>query len=444
MVAEIVREYMHDERTIILAVVSAKYDVENQIVMERARTADPHGSRTLGIITKPDAVDQVMEEGFVSLARNERIHLDLGWHVLRNRTSEEQDYTFAERNRKEQKFFQQGLWASLPSSDTGIESLRSRLSWLLFAHIRKELPWVKQEIADAYEKALSEMKMLGESRSTSEEQRAYLIKISEALSQRCRAAVEGNYEDSFFAIHLNKSNMRRRLRALVQHENTAFANTMRKFGHFREITDKARDSQESDSDVESDSSLVAEKPQRVTREEAIDWVKPFVIMGRGRELEGSYNPLLIRELFLEQSKRWDDIAHQHVTRVWKRCRAFLRNTLADLAPSDVVEALWAYDLEQQINGRLEKANMELAELLADKSSVLTYNQYYLENIQKNRLKVLQRHISSASALTGIPKAGLATINASSFWELVSKISQSRMDEFACDELLDSMLVYYEA
>ncbi|QSZ34230.1 hypothetical protein DSL72_005820 [Monilinia vaccinii-corymbosi] len=51
LVHELVKSYMDSPRSIILAVVSAKNDVANQIVLKLAHAADKNGDRTLGVIT---------------------------------------------------------------------------------------------------------------------------------------------------------------------------------------------------------------------------------------------------------------------------------------------------------------------------------------------------------------------------------------------------------
>jgi GTPase SAR1 family protein len=56
LVKSIVRSYMSNPRSIILTVVSAKNDLPLQIVTNYAQNLDPHGSRTLGILTKPDTL----------------------------------------------------------------------------------------------------------------------------------------------------------------------------------------------------------------------------------------------------------------------------------------------------------------------------------------------------------------------------------------------------
>ncbi|OAA44735.1 Dynamin [Cordyceps fumosorosea ARSEF 2679] len=82
--------YMKEPRSIILAVVSAKNDYVNQIVLKLASKADPGGKRTLGVITKPDVLipGSGSERDFISLARNQEVEFRLGWHVLRNRDTE--------------------------------------------------------------------------------------------------------------------------------------------------------------------------------------------------------------------------------------------------------------------------------------------------------------------------------------------------------------------
>lgn len=86
LVSKLVRTYMSNSRSIILAVISAKNDFANQVVSSLAREFDPQGRRTLGIITKPDTLPpgSQNEAAFISLARNEQVPLQLGWHVVKN------------------------------------------------------------------------------------------------------------------------------------------------------------------------------------------------------------------------------------------------------------------------------------------------------------------------------------------------------------------------
>ena len=73
LVSELVERYIAESRTIILPIISAKNDYANQIIPDHVRRVKPDGSRTLGIITKPDDLPpgSDSEKSFVSLARNE-------------------------------------------------------------------------------------------------------------------------------------------------------------------------------------------------------------------------------------------------------------------------------------------------------------------------------------------------------------------------------------
>ncbi|KAK6441314.1 hypothetical protein LTR95_002457 [Oleoguttula sp. CCFEE 5521] len=86
---KLVEKYMLQECSIVLAVVSAKNDYANQIVLAKARKVDSEGRRTLGIITKPDTMypGSAGESSYLVLAQNQDIHFSLGWHIVRNQDS---------------------------------------------------------------------------------------------------------------------------------------------------------------------------------------------------------------------------------------------------------------------------------------------------------------------------------------------------------------------
>lgn len=72
-VRKMVYGYMERPRSIILAVVSAKNDFALQEVTEMTRELDPKGERTLGLTTKPEALDAGSDSGlFISI-----------WHKIR-------------------------------------------------------------------------------------------------------------------------------------------------------------------------------------------------------------------------------------------------------------------------------------------------------------------------------------------------------------------------
>lgn len=138
LVAEITDQYIKQSRTICLAVVSAAGDPANQSILTKVREVDSDGDRTLGIITKPDTLPSGSESeaAYIELARNHDIFFKLGWHVLKNRKFEERDFDLVERNVAEATYFRTSNFKVLPEHCVGVDTLRIRLSKLLFEHVK--------------------------------------------------------------------------------------------------------------------------------------------------------------------------------------------------------------------------------------------------------------------------------------------------------------------
>jgi GTPase SAR1 family protein len=180
LVAEITQRYISQPRTICLAVVSATNDAANQPILRKVRLVDPDGARTLGIITKPDRLPagSGSEAKFIELARNEDVYFRLGWHVLKNRNFEQGDCSLEERNLAESIYFSTSNFKSLPAENLGIDTLRIRLSRLLFEHVKLELPKLRRDLEGALDAARKNFAALGNSRADALECKAYLSQLS--------------------------------------------------------------------------------------------------------------------------------------------------------------------------------------------------------------------------------------------------------------------------
>ena len=116
---------MKEPRSIILAVVSAKSDYGNQVVLKLARVADKKGIRTLDVVTKPHTLvpDSECEAMYVSLVRNQDVEFRLGWHVSKNMGSEIGEWSLADCDIKEEESSAQGIWEELPRSLLDVDKL---------------------------------------------------------------------------------------------------------------------------------------------------------------------------------------------------------------------------------------------------------------------------------------------------------------------------------
>lgn len=196
----LVKQYMANPRSLILAVTSGRNDWSNQAVLDLCRNIDKGASRTVGIITKPDAIADHDITNWVDLAQNKRpdVYTARAWHMLRNRSPEESHLTFKERNEAEKIFFNKGKFAKLSRDGVGIDTLRTRLSKLLFQHLVQELPSVKREIDVKLHDTREQLEQMGEKRTTIPEQRTALTQMAQDINGLLRAAITGHYADGFF------------------------------------------------------------------------------------------------------------------------------------------------------------------------------------------------------------------------------------------------------
>lgn len=338
MVGQITNHYIKQPRTICLAVISATNDAANQPILQRVRSFDPQGNRTLGVITKPDRLSagSGSETKFLELARNEDVFFKLGWHVIKNRKFEERNCSMENRNHSEQSFFSTSKFNTLPKANVGIDALRVRLSHLLFEHVKNELPRLQKELECALQAAQSELKTLGTTRSTAEECRAFLTQLNMECYEICRAAVDGNYEHRHFNLVSDAAESFsasaaatvpfRRLRACVQINNSQFSETLEAKGHKYEIG--------------SHSSSKSSSPRALSRKEAMVWVGRKLQRARGTELIGNFNPQVIGELFWEQSEPWDQMARAHVEKINKGCEMFLADLVNSMTTQELKQRIW--------------------------------------------------------------------------------------------------------
>jgi GTPase SAR1 family protein len=454
LVANITDHYISQPRTICLAVVSATHDAANQPILRKVRQVDPQGDRTLGIITKPDRLPagSGSESKFLELARNEDVFFKLGWHVLKNRSYEEGSFSLAERNSSEARYFSNSNFRSLPKEKLGIDKLRTRLSLLLFEHVKQELPKLRQDLEEALREAEEELAKLGDCRSNSAECKAYLSQLSLDYYELCKAAVNGHYEGNYFYDNSDEVFSQSkipvaRLRAVVQKMNTEFYDTIRKRGHKFQIN-MADDSDTQDTILNPSD----DGPTRLSRNEALDWVRNVLVRTRGKELVGNFNPLLIGELFWEQSCGWKQFAVDHIEDVSRVCEKFLGALLDHKSPGDVKSRLWSSKIRDALKARRQAALRELDLIMEDnKTFPINYNHYYTDTVRKRReertKKLVTQSLESGVQHTTLPgyhpTHTSASIDIGTVVANITKRSDPNMEKFSCEEALDCLFAIYK-
>ncbi|KAF4334246.1 Mx2 (GTPase) [Fusarium beomiforme] len=442
IVRGMVERYMVRERSIILTVVSAKYDYVLQEVTLMASKADPSGIRTIGLITKPDTLDvgSESERFFVRLARNLESELRLGWHVLRNRSFEERNDPSARRDETEKSFFSQGLWDSVDSSDCGVAALRSKLSAILRDQILAHLPHLVQDVEDGLRDCSDRLERLGPLRNTPQEQLSYLVRVSEEYTSLMMQAVEGTYTDQFFGKRNNDSKFLRRLRAVVQNNLAGFAQNMRLNGRTYRIID---------SDCDEDNDDEVGDPLPMLRSEYVKDVAKRLKYSKGRELPGLFNPLIVSDLFVEQCEPWRKIAMQLAEDVLEAVLVTTEMIIQKITASDVTEGILKFINEKVNELKVEMIGQIDALLIAAAQHPITYNPQLTENVQKIQQARHKRKLKAVIGKTFGPSRfdrpeNKISLNPVQLMELLQEGFESDMDHFGSSLAVDYMEAYYKA
>lgn len=375
LVENLVVSYMKQRRSIILAVVSADNSFANQPVTRFARKIDPSGTRTLGLITKPDRIDQGSESEryYIELAQNGNVKLTLGWHVLRNKTHTTSDDTPEERDKRESDFFSSSAWQTLDPSQLGVEALRDRLREALWNQIRIGLPGVKSEVQSGIKDCSNKLKQLGKSRSTPREKHHYLHRINSQLSVLVRASIDGVYADCFFESYPGQPDaFERRLRANVQKILAKYAEKMRADGHALEIVE---------------SGLQPNRTSRykyMWRTDYLNVVEDLMEECRGRELPGTYNPLVVGDLFARQCKPWEAITTNLVEEIHEAAATTFNKMVSAICDQNTHSRLMKVMIQPSLHQLRKDLKAKLDELLMPHLSIhpITYNDYFTDTVQK--------------------------------------------------------------
>jgi GTPase SAR1 family protein len=439
-VESLVLSYIRNKRSVILAVISAKSDIALQKVTAFTRKVDPEGKRTMGIITKPDTLpkNSDMERSFLNLALNKRVLFRLGWHVLKNREYHERHFSLDQRRESEIKFVTSRIWATLPRSQVGIESLRPRLSTVLRDHILSQLPSLIAEASQSFKETEASLQRLGEARDTVSDQRRYLLHSSEHFSTLMGNSIDGVYFNPFFSDAMEDEGYEKRLRAVVQNRLSDFSDILEEKGMQRRIIDDAESIDSEHSQVHH-SEFVGEVQQRMRR-------------SRGRELPGTFNPLIIGDLFYLQSKPWETIVTECIDTlledVHKAILPIVRTVLDEKSSTGLLEHI--------INPSLDKIEVSLRmktdELLHPQQSghPITYNHYFTEIVQKAREEHLQKSITEKlKKFFGNKYPSRESMEYSLTFRMDSLIdalgteTEASMERFACSEAINCMQAYYK-
>jgi interferon-induced GTP-binding protein Mx1 len=75
----LLERYLKQDRTITVAVIPSNVDIATVDILERASNVDPDGTRTIGVLTKPDLIGDSGEDEVMLVLQGILKPLNLGY-----------------------------------------------------------------------------------------------------------------------------------------------------------------------------------------------------------------------------------------------------------------------------------------------------------------------------------------------------------------------------
>ncbi|KFA67309.1 hypothetical protein S40285_03641 [Stachybotrys chlorohalonatus IBT 40285] len=399
--------YMKSSRTIILAVVGGNNDYVQAPILKKARHFDPNGSRTIGVLTKPDMTEGIgLEDKFIELITNkdQENHFKLGWYVLLNPGPNEQWPSAEVRAEREAEFFTRGKWSALPPDMWGIAALRQKLSTQLQRHIGRHVKTLRRQIQAALDGCDSQLKAMGSGKDTIEEMRFEMGELFTASNNLVTPAVNGNYKnpfgEHFFARQFNaKGTPSQKLRARVREESDRFTRRFNQYGSSVNFS--------SGNGGGGGAALPAPGVvgDRTKKDFAMSQVEPLLRQIRGNELPLDSNPRAPYILFQDFSRNWPTLAQEYKDNLGVICNEFLADVIDHVWPLRMRDPLRFHFLELKMKELMESADAELNRLTDDlELEIQPFDSEYEDRLRKWRAQATENEGTYSEAEECLEKA----------------------------------------
>ncbi|EME80001.1 uncharacterized protein MYCFIDRAFT_141872 [Pseudocercospora fijiensis CIRAD86] len=457
LVRNMVKNYMDNPRSVMLAVIPANVDVATQEILELANDADPHGDRTLGVLTKPDLVDKGAEPRVIDLVDGRARPMKLGWHIIRNPGQMEMADTGLDRGALEANFFRsQAPWNTIEKDKVGIDALRVRLKDVLSSLVKREFPKVRTEIKNRLENRNARLETLGPERSDSSDQRAFLTKLATRFQRLVSLALSANHgADNAFS-----TRPQLRIAPAAMARMKLFSDEMAENGHTYAFLDHTFGTT---SPFNNTLANVGRGPQqqgfpnrKIVNEsvELVDilqaashiaypekggikgWLTYVFKNNRGFEL-GTFNTTILATVMKKQSSKWAEMSLAYVSDIIVMVHNFIVAALeAECGDVNVREALMQILLDELLK-RYQKS-LDAAKFLLEVESTdtpFTLNHYFNDNLQKTRHEKVHAGLKrKAFELEGTQVVRV---------DQAAEVNDMSNDEHVVQEIHDILKSYYK-
>lgn len=149
-IQNLVGSYIKSERTIIVAVMAARSDLETDMALELIKKYDENFDRTVGVITKVDLMDSETDiSNYLSGNISQSLKFKYGYYAVKNRSNSEMETKSVQDGLNAEKtyFGDHKIYSKVEEQKRlGVPNLVNDLSSILVNHIKKYLPDVFNEL----------------------------------------------------------------------------------------------------------------------------------------------------------------------------------------------------------------------------------------------------------------------------------------------------------
>lgn len=355
----------------MLVVVPAVQDVATIEALEWASTADPSGIRTIGVITKPDLIDDGAEQEVIAVLTNKRKPLKLGYVMVKNRSQRqvEAHVSVQEARQNEDQFFaNHPLFSAMDSSYFGVDTLVSKLTAVLVSRVHDALPDMRREIVALLQNLSAELAQLGTGAgNTPAEANMILMRTIFEYNNLLTESCAGRYVDK----RLWPSALRLCTRVRDLYEQ------------FQQAVEKTRYPFEGDSKF-------------------IDNIEKDIRNSRGRELPGFLNPRIFESRVARYVEEWRGASSKLVSDVRKLVSEVANQLLAALVPEFPGLRNRIRDVIADVLKLLEnEACIEIEKVFQrEVGQPFTMNDQFLTAVNAKRLERFDKAVALALARAG--------------------------------------------
>ncbi|KAG8416791.1 hypothetical protein J3459_013642 [Metarhizium acridum] len=324
LVLDMVKGYIEQERTIILAVLPSTVDIMTQEILNLSEKYDKSGERTLGVLTKPDLLTERSTKSVIcDLVNGKKRPLNLGYYVVRNRGADE-DSNDGLASKRREEMFKEEPWCHLPPERVGIIALRERLQELLGQITDRAFPKLRTEAKKLLADCNKSLEALGFPDKRSVSNSSISVKLPHSFKGPKKTGAQS---------------------APQTKEHQEYSSQDLDPTKFPELNDIV------------DVDLAPTAPQG----DILKWIKCTYRGSRGVEL-GTFGPSLLSSAFREQSTSWGPLTKVYLSKIILVIHRFILRVLAlSCADTKVLEEIKSF-ITSELLDRYQ-AGMEQAMLL---------------------------------------------------------------------------------